>query len=349
MVLRRLTCLLATSLIIAALLPACAGHTVPSGLTTTAGASESPAAALTWTKQAGGHPPTARHESALVALDGKLYLLGGRGERPLEIFDPASGRWTRGARPPLDQLHHAQALAYNGRIWVLGALTGDFPAEPAVPTLWIYDPTADAWQPGPPLPAGRARGASGVALHAGRIYLVGGVTRGHTGGVVPWLDVFDPATERWTALPDAPHARDHFHAAVLDGALYAAGGRVSAHGSGASGMQSVAAVDMFDIASGRWSTLPSPLPTPRSGTATVVWNDRLVVIGGESDAHTIAHAQVEAWNPATQRWEALPPLPVGRHGMQAAVLDGALHVVAGSGNRGGGPELDDHYRLVARP
>lgn len=340
---------MATSLIAAALLAACAGRTAHNGVAASTGASGPSAAALTWTAHQSGHPPTARHESALVALDGKLYLLGGRGERPLEVFDPASGGWTSGARPPLEQLHHTQALAYDGRIWVMGALTGDFPAEPAVPALWIYDPTADAWQQGPSLPAGRARGASGVALHAGQFYLVGGVTRGHTGGVVPWLDVFDPATGQWTALPDAPHARDHFHAAVLDGALYAAGGRVSAHGSNASGMQSVAAVDVFDIASGRWSTLPSPLPTPRSGTATVAWNDRIVVIGGESDAHTAAHAEVEAWSPALQRWERLPPLPVGRHGMQAAVLNGALHVVAGSANRGGGPELDDHYRLAARP
>ncbi len=348
--LSRPTCLLGTSVIAVALLAACAGHTPPPG----AGAApavphQSAVASLTWKRQESTHPPTARHESAMVALDGKLYLLGGRGDRPMEIFDPASGRWTLGAAPPLDQLHHAQAVAYDGRIWVLGALTGDFPAEPSVPTLWVYDPATDAWKPGAALPAGRARGASGVALHDGRLYLLGGVTRGHTGGVVPWLDVFDPATGQWAALPDAPRARDHFHAAVLDGQLYAAGGRLSAHGSGTSSMQSVAPVDVFDIATGRWSTLPSPLPTPRSGTATVTWNDRLLVIGGESDAHTFAHAEVEAWNPATQRWEALPPLPVGRHGMQAAVLDGTLHVVAGSGNRGGGPELDDHYRLVVRP
>ena len=41
--------------------------------------------------------PTARHENALAALDGKLYLLGGRGDRPLEIYDPATRTWITGA------------------------------------------------------------------------------------------------------------------------------------------------------------------------------------------------------------------------------------------------------------
>jgi len=300
-----------------------------------------------WVRHDAGNRPAARHENALVALEGKLYLIGGRGDRPLQIFDPGTGRWRSGARLPLDQAHHVQAVAHEGQIWLLGALTGDFPAEPPVPAVWRYDPRADAWEQGPPLPAGRQRGASGVAVHDGRLYLIGGVTRGHTGGFVPWLDAFDPATGEWTVLPDAPHARDHFHAAVLDGKLYAAGGRMSSTAAGTHGMRSVAAVDVYDIAAGRWSTLPAPLPTPRSGTATVAWNDRIVVLGGESDAQTAAHAEVEAWHPASGRWETWPALPVGRHGTQATVLDGALHVAAGSGNRGGGPELDDHLVMAS--
>ena len=41
----------------------------------------------------------------------------------------------------------------------------------------------------------------------------------------PWFDVYDPATETWTQLPNMPRARDHFHAAVVDGKFYAIGGR----------------------------------------------------------------------------------------------------------------------------
>lgn len=320
-----------------------AGIAMPPEANAVSGVAGSDAAA--WRMQASDVAPTARHENAFVALDGKLYLLGGRGERPLEIFDPSTGQWTQGAAPPLE-LHHVQAVAHDGRLWLLGALTGGFPAEPAVPAVWTYDPAADTWQEGAAVPKHRRRGASGVAVHEDLFYLVGGVTRGHTGGYVPWLDVFDPATGAWRELPDAPHARDHFHAAVLDGKLYAAGGRTSTE-EGGFPMHSVEAVDVYDIATNRWSTLAAPIPTPRSGSTSIAHDGRLLVIGGEGDLQREAHAEVEAFDPGTGEWTSLPPLPTGRHGTQVTTLDGALHIVAGSGNRGGGPELTDHLVLDA--
>ena len=107
-------------------------------------------------------------------------------------------------------------------------------------------------------------------------------------------------------------------------------------------------VDVYDIASGRWSTLPAPLPTQRAGAPAVAMDGRLVVLGGESPAQVPGHGEVEAYDPATQRWSTLPPLPRGRHGTQATMLDGVLHVAAGSGDRGGGPELDDHLTFGAK-
>lgn len=305
------------------------------------------ASRFAWRELAHDSTPTARHENAFAELDGRLYLLGGRGERPLEIYDPATGAWTQGAPPPLE-VHHLQAVGHDGRLWVIGALTGKFPAEPPVPAVLTYDPAADAWSKGPEIPESRRRGGGGLVVHDGAFYMVGGLTRGHNGGFVPWLDRFDPATGAWTALPDAPHPRDHFHAAVLDGRLYAAGGRNSSHETGESVTLTVAPADVYDIDAGSWSTLGAPIPTPRSGTATVAFADRIVVLGGESGVQERAHDEVEAWNPASGRWETLPPLPVGRHGAQAAIVDGRLHIAAGSGNRGGGPELDDHLVLELR-
>ena len=103
--------------------------------------------------------------------------------------------------------------------------------------------------------------------------------------------------------------------------------------------------DSADLRS--WSTLPAPLPTQRAGAPAVAMDGRLVVLGGESPAQVPGHGEVEAYDPATQRWSTLPPLPRGRHGTQATMLDGVLHVAAGSGDRGGGPELDDHLTFGA--
>jgi hypothetical protein len=303
-------------------------------------------AAPAWSVPVTQGVPTARHENGFVAVDGRLYLLGGRGARPLDILDPATGAWSRGTPPPRE-IHHMQAVAHDGKLWVLGAFTGGFPDEQPLTHVLVYDPGVDRWSEGAEVPAHRRRGAAGVAVHDGLIYLVGGNTRGHMAGFVPWLDVFDPATGQWRALADAPRARDHFHAVIIDGRLYAAGGRRTSHDTGETMSLTIPEVDVYDIASGRWSTLAAPLPTRRAGAPAVAVAGRLVVLGGESPAQVPGHSEVEAYDPASRRWTTLAPLPKGRHGTQATVLDGVLHVAAGSGDRGGGPELDDYLAFGA--
>lgn len=303
------------------------------------------AASPTWTlAPASATAPAARHENAAARVGDELFLIGGRGERPLDILDLKTGEWRRGSPPPME-INHTQAAVLDGRIFVIGALTGSFPEEDVVDHVLIYDPADDRWSRGAEIPAERRRGAGGLLAHEGVLYLVGGNRRGHVSGYVPWLDAFDPRTGVWTALPDAPHARDHFHAAVLDGRIYAAGGRTSAHDRGQGLELSVRPLDIYDIAERRWRTARDPIPTPRSGVSVVALKGRVLVLGGESDAQQAGHAEVEAYDPALDAWSALPDLPVGRHGTQAVVVGDTLHIVAGSGDRGGGPELNDRWIL----
>jgi N-acetylneuraminic acid mutarotase len=282
-----------------------------------------------------GELPTQRHEGAYVRIGDLFYLVGGRGNRAVEIFDPATGSWRSGSPPPM-QLHHFQAVEYDGKVYVVGAMTGGYPAEPPVPSMYIYDPATDLWSAGPAIPEGRHRGGAGVVVHEGLIYLISGIRNGHTDGHVPWVDVFDPRTGNWRQLADAPHSRDHFQAAVIGGRIYAAGGRRSSYATGQTFELTVPEVDVYDLATGRWSTLPptSNIPTPRAGASVVVLQSRLVVIGGESGAQVAGHSEVEALDPATGRWTTLAPLQVGRHATQAIVHEGAIYTAAGSRTRG---------------
>src|SRR5512133_2670811 len=74
----------------------------------------------------------------------------------------------------------------------------------------------------PPLPS--TRGALAAAVLDGKIHAVGGV--GWRGRNTPAHEVYDPATNRWTALAYVPTARDHLAVAAMDGRLYAVGGRI---------------------------------------------------------------------------------------------------------------------------
>lgn len=281
--------------------------------------------------------PLARHECSLAELGGKLYLVGGRGEKPMNVYDPATNRWSDAAQPPLE-IHHFQAVAFGGKLYVVGALTGKYPHETPVPNVLIYDPATDAWTEGAEIPESRRRGAAGAVAHQGKIYVVGGIVDGHWEGTQAWFDEFDPKSSQWRTLPDMPNSRDHFQVGVVGGKLVAAAGRHSSAKTGETFKLSVGPTDVYDFKSGKWSTAAA-IPTERAGTASVIYNGRYLVMGGESGIQEAAHSEVEAFDPKTGKWASLPKLERGRHGMGAVVLKGKIWTAAGSGNRGGGPEL----------
>jgi len=171
---------------------------------------------------------TARHEASFVQAGDRFYLFGGR-ENPqtVDTYDYTDDVWTTSASAPLP-FNHFQATEYQGLVWVIGAFRNNsFPNEQPAEDIYIFDPANNVWIKGPEIPFERRRGSAGLVEYQGKFYVIGGNTIGHNGGYVSWFDVYDPETGEWTALTDAPSARDHFHATVANDKLYVAGGRLS--------------------------------------------------------------------------------------------------------------------------
>ncbi|WP_211325354.1 putative Ig domain-containing protein, partial [Larkinella arboricola] len=281
--------------------------------------------------------PTARQEAAYVQAGDRFVLLGGRGIKPVQLYNPVTRSWTNAAPTPIE-MHHFQGVTLEGLIYVIGALTGNYPTEPFIPHIYIYDPNANQWFQGPEIPVARRRGTAALAAYNNKLYLAGGNTKGHDNGYVAWFDEYDPATNTWRILPDAPHARDHFQAAVIGDKFYAAGGRRTSHNTGQTFMLTVAEVDIYNFTTGQWSTTADPIPTQRAGTTTVVLDGEIVVIGGESN-RPAAHGETEALNPTTGKWQRFADLQQARQATQAIVNNGGIYIVAGSGAQGGSPVL----------
>lgn len=299
-----------------------------------------PAYAQIWKAAEPLQLPQQRHENGMTSVRGKLYLIGGRGTRPVDEYDPKKDTWTHKSPLPME-MHHFQAVTFRNEVYVAGAFTGGFPHESPIPHIYIYNPEKDEWRKGPELPENRRRGAAGAFTHHGKIYLVGGITDGHWDGHVAWFDEYDPEQNTWKQLPDAPRSRDHTQVAVINNKLYVAGGRRSDAKNKQTIARTVAEVDVYDFTTNQWSTLPeeSNLPTLRAGTTLVALGSKLLVIGGESDTQVPAHKEVEVLDTRSKKWEKFPYLHQGRHGTQAVVMNGKVYIAAGSENRGGGPEL----------
>jgi N-acetylneuraminic acid mutarotase len=282
-----------------------------------------------------------RHGNGFMSCKGIFYLIGGTGIQPVNMYDPHTGEWKSGEEPPVE-MHHFQAVRSGEKIFVFGAMTGSGTTGKPLDHFYIYDTGKDSWSRGGPIPEQRRRGACGVVAFQGDFYMFGGTTGGQEEASISWVDRYDPRKGKWKKLSNAPGGREGFHATMINGKIYLAGGVCRTPGNSGPG-DLVKRVDVFDIKSGRWSSLPDSLdlPTPRTGCTSVAILDNLVVIGGRSPGSDRALTTVEAYDTGKKRWERWEDLNQGRHSTQAFMCVGAVFVASGESGASGPADLLD--------
>ena len=274
--------------------------------------------------------PVRATEVAAAAIDGKVYVVCGilpnlTRSNQLFIYDPFIDTWSEGAPMPAAG-DHCNVAAVNGKLYVAGGLG----FGPRFGETFEYDPRTDAWAS-----VGRMsvpRGASGTAAIGTKIYVAGGQGSPGAGSA---FEVFDTAGRTWTRLPNLPTSRTHLTAQAAGGKLYAIAGR-------SGGINSVlAANEEFAPATNRW-TARAPMPTARGGLGSGVVGGRIQVIGGEGPSGTPDQTfeQNEEYDPATDTWRTLAPMPTPRHGFYGVTVaessgGGRLFVPAGGPQAGG--------------
>jgi len=282
--------------------------------------------------------PTPRTEVGVVHLNEKIYVIGGFSPEGIaekvEVYDPAAQEWSEAAPLPR-ALHHVAAVTVNGRIYVIGGFaTGMWTP---VNTVYEYDPQTDRWTEKAEMPT--ARGALAAGVVDGKIYAVGGAYKKffrltNTGA----NEVYDPAADQWDKRVNLPTPRDHLTVSVMNGKLYAIGGRIDVNYN-----DNLDVNEVYDPKANRWTTMP-PLPTARSGITSQAVGGRIYVFGGETGSGTFD--ENEAFDPATQTWHTMKPMPNSCHGLGSAVVDGNIHLITGGPNPGGG---GSQYHQVFTP
>lgn len=279
-------------------------------------------------------------ETAAVALDGRIYVLGGLTglltfSEKVWVYDVVGRAWSNAPDLPR-QAHHVNAAVVGDTIYVTGALVSLTFAP--IGDVWAYTPAVDAgWRTLASMPAGAERGSSVVGVVGGKIYLAGGLR----GEAVADVSSYDPASGTWdVALPPLPEPRDHGCGGVIGGKFYVVGGRqreIASHSPRA-----------FEYTPGSAWVEKAAMPTTRGGMGCGVINDRLYVVGGEGNvaAPSGVFPQTEVFDPVADRWQSLELMLTPRHGMGAAVWEGALYVPGGASNESFGP-VDVHE--VLRP
>lgn len=133
--------------------------------------------------------PTQRNHLAVAALNGRIIVAGGRfepgagAERTdvVEIYDPATRAWSRGAPLPAP-VGGITSATHAGCMFVFGGEGERTHVLGLTPTVYAYEPRADRWSRLPDLPIPN-HGLKGSAVIDGRIFLPGGAITvgGNTG------------------------------------------------------------------------------------------------------------------------------------------------------------------------
>jgi len=283
----------------------------------------------------GKHMSTDRNELTAVVLNGKIYAMGGEdvalggGQKDtVEVYDIAKDNWiTDEVKPMPLPLDHAASTVYGGKIYVIGGFLKD-----KVPTdkLFIYDPIKNEWNEGRSLPS-PIGGALNAEFINGTLYIVGGLNASEV--PVNSNYAYDPKTNTWTTKAPMPTARHHLATAVVDGKLYAMGGRILGDGVRSEDMVATLTnfnrVEMYDPKTDSW-IVRQPMLAKISGFAAAAAADgKIYVFGGQGRAVRDVTNSVEKYDPITNKWTYDVPMPTARFGITAVPLEDKIFVLGG--------------------
>jgi len=218
-------------------------------------------------------------------------------------------------------------------------------------------------------------GYTSILLQTGKVLVVGGSSIVESSYLTPvaTAELFDPATNTWSATGGLSTAREAGTFTLLPNGKVLASGGVNSEG------YAISSAELYNPVTGTWITTGN-LPTVRSDhTATLLLDGRVLLIGGEDDSgdpitsgqvynpttelwittgsfHSIAYApkptllssgQVlvigatesdtsvsELYDPANHSWSATGNLPIFAYGYSTTLLANGKVLLVGGGNDG---------------
>jgi uncharacterized protein (TIGR03437 family) len=279
--------------------------------------------------------------SAVRLANGKVLVAGGfiynRNENlytflaTAEIYDPGTGVWSVAGSLNVARAGATATLLADGSVLVAGG--GSHPDWSVVNSAELYDPTTGAWIPTGTMSAARV-GHTATLLASGKVLVASG-SRG-----LPSAELYDPATASWTATGN-PNAAPTYTTALLlpSGQVLVAGGGSQ---EGVNHCDGVADAELYDPATGQWSTTGRLMAARAGHSLTLLPNGSVLAAGGfASNCESISSSEI--YDPVSGAWIPGGTMNAPRDGHTATLLaNGKVLVVWAQGEAPAGAELFDN-------
>jgi hypothetical protein len=279
----------------------------------------------------------ARYRHSAVALDGKIYVLGGLSSTnvtlsSVEIYDPATDQWTTGA--PMPTATSRPAVSVGGRIYV--------PLD--TNSVMVFDP-ATGWSTltpagGPGIDMLDIAPYNDTTFGFGDVFLGVRQSTVLTGQLI--FGGYAGSTNQWLFSGGSNQGFAEllrFSVEVVGDRLFVIGG----FGQSGSILDDRGARDNimeFDIVNDQWVTTgPGRLTLARESHASAVYNGKIYIFGGIPNSCGFSGCnpgnpfrEGEVFDPVTKQSAELPQMLRPREEFAAVELDGKIYVIGGSGD-----------------
>eukprot|EP01046_Picozoa_sp_COSAG06_P018192 COSAG06_NODE_1258_length_10078_cov_2.895280_2_plen_504_part_00 len=200
---------------------------------------------------------------------------------------PGTAAWSALPGLPGGRINAASVRLPDGQTMLIG---GQYAGQ-ALASVLVLAADGSGWSDLPPLTGTRIYPAAAL-LPDGKVLVAGGKTGRSDGTALNTAELWDPATQKWTALPPMAHKRAGAAACVLPS------GRVAVLGGW--GTDSVDRKDgeVFDPVKREWEPLGAERAHSHSNISTVAVAGGLIVVGGATVP--------EMYDEESGRWFTLP-------------------------------------------
>ena len=246
------------------------------------------------------------------------------------LIQPSGGPgiWSTAANLPTGREEHTATLLVNGKVLIAGGTDG---RGKVLASAELYDPVRNRWTSAGSMAATRI-GHTATLLPSGKVLVAGGLILPFPSPSLASTELYDPATNRWSAAAPMIESRTRHTATLLrDGRVLVVGGLTVTLQDGGLFPSQLTSAEIYDPKADRWS-LTAPTGEHRLGhTATRLADGRVLVAGGQADSGTFLKS-TEIYDAIQDRWISAAPMAAARFGAVATLTaEGDVLVAGGLG------------------
>ena len=276
----------------------------------------------------------ARHDPATCVIDNTIYLFGGftsinSATASVLVYNTETNEWHAAANMDKAKVPSASDTI-NNKVYLTGGQILSNNIWQPINTNQEYNSETDSYidKKDSPIPIG----FGATCTYNSIIYKFGGFANAGENIKNSWT--YNPANDTWNTISDMNSEHGVSNAQVVNDKMYVIGGIEG--NPNLETEKTTGKVEMYSPQNNTW-TAKEELPYPVSGHKSIVYNENILVFGGDNTNY------IQQYNPAENAWTIMQGMPFQRSPAAVQKVGKYAYIIGGIGS-----DWDNFYSDVWR-